>query len=175
MEMIKVGPGKPPKRYGNVWDDKGRSDIAEIYIFHGIKVHSLQFLYIENGTLVLSEKHGGASTSINNFDVVKLDYPSEFLTSLSYDYDDSCDPHHAVSSITFGTNKCTYGPFGRPGKLDSNKFNYRIGPGRSFGGFHGSAASSYLETIGLYFRPATQLINNVNNNVTEVKKENVED
>lgn len=40
------------------WDDRGRTGIAQIFISHGDRIHSLQFQFVENGTLVLSDKYG---------------------------------------------------------------------------------------------------------------------
>lgn len=56
--MIKIGPAGSTS-YGKPWDDRDRDKIAQIFVSHGQHINSLQFLYVENGTSVLSEKHGG--------------------------------------------------------------------------------------------------------------------
>ncbi|KAJ4839556.1 hypothetical protein Tsubulata_042794, partial [Turnera subulata] len=45
-----------------------------------------------------------------------------------------------ISSLTFTTNRETYGPFGNDG-LDHETFEFRCGNGEGFGGFHGTADS----------------------------------
>jgi len=55
--MFKIGPAGNAYD-GENWDEKGRNGIAQIFISHGDKIHSLQFQFVENGTLVLSRKHG---------------------------------------------------------------------------------------------------------------------
>lgn len=37
---------------------RGRTGIAQIFISHGARIHSLQFQFVENGTLVLSDIYG---------------------------------------------------------------------------------------------------------------------
>ncbi|KAL7252188.1 hypothetical protein ACSBR1_013938 [Camellia fascicularis] len=84
----------------------------------------------------------------------------EFLTSIS----GSCHPEKfltndyqlvedlVLTSITFGTNQGSYGPFGEPGEYDT-KFNFQMGQDRPFGGFHGSTKHGLLESIGVYVKP----------------------
>ncbi|KAH7844698.1 hypothetical protein Vadar_030734 [Vaccinium darrowii] len=147
--MIKIGPAGNTS-YGKPWDDEGKDKIAQIFISHGEEINSLQFVYVENGTSVLSEKHGGDCGP--KFNVVTLDYPSEYLVGISGSYSDT-----SVSSISFITNNMTYGPFGsRGGDSDSedSDFEYHLGEDRSFGGFHGRARH-YLDAIGVYLKPVT--------------------
>lgn len=55
--MFKMGTLN--QEYGaTTWDDRGRTGIAQIFISHGERIHSLQFQFVENGTLVLSDKYG---------------------------------------------------------------------------------------------------------------------
>ncbi|KAG5555275.1 hypothetical protein RHGRI_012718 [Rhododendron griersonianum] len=68
----------------------GRDGIAQIFVSHGDYINSLQFQFVENGTLVLSEKHGGrGGTGEAKFSVlmknkqVRWNYPSEFLTGIN--------------------------------------------------------------------------------------------
>ncbi|XP_055813603.1 endonuclease III homolog 1, chloroplastic-like isoform X5 [Solanum dulcamara] len=80
MEMIKVGPAG--RGGGSIWEENGRSEVAGIFVSYTKNtIQSLQFLFYENGNFVQSNKHG--SNSSENFCAVVLDYPSEFLTSLS--------------------------------------------------------------------------------------------
>uniref|UniRef100_A0A5B7CAJ3 Putative inactive protein RESTRICTED TEV MOVEMENT 1-like n=1 Tax=Davidia involucrata TaxID=16924 RepID=A0A5B7CAJ3_DAVIN len=166
--MIKIGTSSGG---GEVWDDKDRSDIVQIFISwtEGTKrLNFIQFLYVENGTLVLSEKRGGMPG--NKFKTVKFDYPSEFLTRLSCrGYTSYCGLNY-VSSITFGTNRGTYGPFGQAKESDTF-YDFDMGQDRPFGGFYGTTRDGRLESIGVYVRPIATL----NNTTTEVEQEEEEE
>ncbi|XP_028079836.1 protein RESTRICTED TEV MOVEMENT 1-like [Camellia sinensis] len=140
---------------GTVWDHKGKTELLQILISHGDGViHGLQFVYVENGNLVASECLGGSDHG-RKFNTVTLNYPDEFLTSIS----GSCTFGYrsCVSSITFGTNQVSHGPFGKPEK-DDIEFNFQMGKYRLFGGFHGTTTSNrYLESIGVYVKPIASL------------------
>ncbi|KAF7150047.1 hypothetical protein RHSIM_Rhsim02G0004100 [Rhododendron simsii] len=114
-------------------------------------VFFLQFLYVEKDCLVLSDRPGSGKLG-SKFNKVKLNYPHEFLTSISgsfSDYFGRC----VVSSITFGTNQGTHGLFGKQCEYD-RVFNFQTGPERQpFGGFHGSTIEGVLESIGVYVKP----------------------
>lgn len=59
VPLVKVGQLGETSAIGNRWDEKGHSNLVEIYIWHeDMKINSIQFLYAENGNLVLSERHG---------------------------------------------------------------------------------------------------------------------
>ncbi|KAM3249115.1 inactive protein RESTRICTED TEV MOVEMENT 1-like [Capsicum annuum] len=155
MDMIEVGPAGEVRRYGTTsWDAKGRGELAQIFVsYDHNSVYSLQFLFYKNGKLV-SEKHGFDDGRHVNFDSVILDYPSEFLTSISGSFH-SITNGAALSSITFGTNKASYGPFGDPSSTSTKHFNFQIGNQFSFGGFHGSVRSGFINSIGVYIKTST--------------------
>ncbi|CAI9765815.1 unnamed protein product [Fraxinus pennsylvanica] len=143
--MVKIGP-VGNANYGNMWDEKGRTEIVQIFVSHDTKIHSLQFLYAnDDGELVLSDKHG-RSTAGDNFNVESLNYPSEYITSVSGKYDNIS----GIKSITFGTNLGTHGPFGETSE-DDKGFMLHLGSKRQFGGFHGTA-DSWLRSIGIYVK-----------------------
>ncbi|CAL5337957.1 unnamed protein product [Camellia sinensis] len=168
--MFKLG--SQPNPDGEVWDHKGKTELVQIFISYGSKINFLQYLHVENGTLVLSERLGGSDNG-NNFNTVRLNYPDEFLTSISgsylftpkkksgsyhteqffYGFDEE---DHVMTSITFGTNQGSHGPFGEPGKYDT-KFNFQMGQDRPFGGFHRSTKDGLLESIGVYVKPLETL------------------
>ncbi|KAJ4839555.1 hypothetical protein Tsubulata_042793 [Turnera subulata] len=134
---------------GDVWDEKGHAKISQILIsYDNSVIHSIQFQYIENGKLVLSPVHG--TSKGDKFDVVTFDPENEFLTRLSGTYDSS--DWSAISSLTFATNRDTYGPFGNDG-LDNKFFEFRCGDFEGFGGFHGTADPQGLRSIGMYISP----------------------
>jgi len=79
---------------------------------------------------------------------VHLDYPTEYLTSVSgYTREDSC---HVINSLTFHSNKRAHGPIGEEkGKFFSfPKVNGKII------GFHGRCGS-FLDSIGAHFGPVS--------------------
>ena len=53
--MFKVGPAA--KASGSVWDEKGKSEIAQIYIgVYENRFKFIQFLNVENGTTLATSK-----------------------------------------------------------------------------------------------------------------------
>ncbi|KAI8561821.1 hypothetical protein RHMOL_Rhmol04G0371300 [Rhododendron molle] len=156
--MIKLGPVGGT---ATAWDDGGKVSISQIFVSHGQVINSLQYQYIENGALVLSEKHGGSDGHTSpKFTVVTLNYPSEFLTAISgsYGWFSALDgvQMQIVSSITFTTNIKTYGPFGCCRQNDA-AFDFQLGQDNGFGGFHG-IAGMYLNSIGVYVKPQTSVL-----------------
>lgn len=91
-----------------------------------------------------------------------LDYPSEFLTSVSGVYD-----NNGLIAFAFGSDKRMYGPFGKisvgaaPEFKSSTvyylKFSYEFGQRSCFAGFHGSVHDSYVNAIGIYIKPLESL------------------
>lgn len=73
IDMIKFGANKGGR--GTVWDEKGRIEIAKIFIYIGVDsyfVCSLQFLFVEDGKFVLSQLHGAdhnfpLTTNLNTY------------------------------------------------------------------------------------------------------------
>ncbi|XP_060181968.1 inactive protein RESTRICTED TEV MOVEMENT 1-like [Lycium barbarum] len=136
MDLVKVGPAGVQSQRGTLWDEKGREEVAQMFAaYNHNTIYSVQFLFYENSKLV-SEKHGVDRGS--NFNSVVLDYPSERLTSISGSFRLSVNgTQSTLSSISFGTKKGSYGPFGS-NATDDRHFNFQIGKHGTFGGFHGS-------------------------------------
>ncbi|CAH9091380.1 unnamed protein product [Cuscuta europaea] len=92
--------------------------------------------------------------------MIRLDCPTEFLTEVHGLRSFLSGPGNIVSSITFVTNKSTYGPFGKtkPSSDDSD-FEFRLGSGGddSINGFHGTINSYYghVASIGIYLQIST--------------------
>ncbi|XP_049363681.1 inactive protein RESTRICTED TEV MOVEMENT 1-like [Solanum verrucosum] len=157
MDMIKVGPIGGKTTDGSVWDEKGKGEIAKIFVTSGTQTYfllSLQFLFVDqNGQFILSDRHGAQYnySYTTTFNTVVLDYPSEFLIGIKGTY-----YSNGLRSITFVTNKDTYGPYGstRP-MTDDAVIDIQIGNDRSFGGFHGLKQKTRIESIGLYLKPIT--------------------
>ncbi|KAM3337218.1 jacalin-related lectin 2-like isoform X1 [Capsicum galapagoense] len=150
MNLIKVGPAGRP--YGSVWEEKEKGELAKIFLFYDdTKIYSLQFLFIQNDNFVLSDIHGSPLQRM--FTSVVLDYTSEFLTLVSGTCDDES---FGLTSITFGTNKGTYGPYGSKKNSPYEKeIKLEIGKDRSFGGFHGTKTDNCIESIGVYLKTVT--------------------
>lgn len=90
---------------------------------------------------------------------ITLDYPSEFITGISGGCQGSYGGPY-LSSITFHTNKATYGPYtpGAPDKTSQvTNFNYQVGG--KFYGFFGTYKSAEIESIGFYMKPLEKLAN----------------
>ncbi|XP_055813597.1 inactive protein RESTRICTED TEV MOVEMENT 1-like [Solanum dulcamara] len=150
MDMIKVGPAGEAAQYATRWDEKGRDEVAQIFVSYTYDtVYSLQFLFYENDKLVMSNKHGNNKCEV--FCAVTFDYPTEFLTSISGSFRKS-HGSTILNSISFGTNKGSYGPFGTPSD-NANKFTFQIGNYPSFGGFYGSKSSCGIDSLGIYMKP----------------------
>ncbi|GKA33001.1 jacalin-like lectin domain-containing protein [Tanacetum coccineum] len=160
--MLELGPRKMK---GKLWDEGGKSKVVKILISHEEDVSkSIQFAYVEKQNVRHSEIYGNHSGL--NFDIVfnywkikmhvTFNYPSEFLVSVSGEYN-----YEGLVSISFGSNKRKYGPFRCPCSNDKtyavDKFKYNFGPKSSFGGFHGSVNKSSVQAIGVYVRPIVSL------------------
>ncbi|KAG6759781.1 hypothetical protein POTOM_036270 [Populus tomentosa] len=132
------------------WDHKGRTEISHIYISHDFRViRFIEFQYVEESGVLsklsptLLEKNSFGS----GFIVVKLDYPHEFLKGIS-----GRGGIGNVNSLTFTTNRGTYGPFGRKEEYGP-EFDFQTGDKPLFAGLHGSFDNEGLKTIGIYVNP----------------------
>ncbi|XP_070670346.1 jacalin-related lectin 3-like [Malus domestica] len=149
-KSISVGPWGGHN--GLIWDDRVHSTVKQLVIAHGAAIDSIQIEYDERGSSVWSDKHGrngGWKT-----DKVKLASPEEFLTSIEGYYGKKSEwGPITVRSLTFKSNKRTYGPFGvEQGtyfSLQETASNIKIV------GFHGMSGW-YLDSIGAYVKPIDQ-------------------
>ncbi|KAA8527370.1 hypothetical protein F0562_034915 [Nyssa sinensis] len=162
--MLKIASLMHPK--GDIWDLRGESEIAQIFISWTEQqgINSIQFLYVDkNNDYILSDRYGGNPGT--KFKTVKLNPPSEFLTRLSgrnIGIGTDAEEGFVASSISFETNKNTYGPFGyRRRKLvtdtDTDTFDFQMGDDKQFAGFHGSTNFGCLESIGVYVKPQSKI------------------
>ncbi|GJT18719.1 inactive protein restricted TEV movement 1-like protein [Tanacetum coccineum] len=138
------------------WDECGKTEIVQIFVSHEKgKIKLIQFAYAEDGKVRLSQVHGDRDAALN-FDILKLDYPSEYLTSFSGHYDED------GFSIQFRTNKRFYRPFGSDEYHDyydndhSHRFKYELDK-QSFGGFHGAIHNNQVYTMGVYIKPVDSI------------------
>ncbi|GLT98994.1 hypothetical protein SLE2022_164650 [Rubroshorea leprosula] len=150
--MIKVGVAGSFSCEDEYWDEKGNSELYEIYISHGDCIQSIQFQYVVEGTLVLSEMHGICNGP--KFNLIRFNYPSEFLTGISGD----CLANQKLSSLTITTNKRSYGPFGR--FTNAHQFDFQFGNSRQFGGFYGycdKTRNNYVAALGVYLKLSNKM------------------
>eukprot|EP00257_Ricinus_communis_P015536 XP_015573475.1 jacalin-related lectin 3 isoform X1 [Ricinus communis] len=145
---IAVGPWGGQN--GCRWDDGVYSTVRQLVIVHGSGIDSIQIEYDKKGTSIWSEKHGGNGG--NRTDKVKLDYPDEYLASVSGHYGslNQWGPVF-VRSLTFQSNKRTYGPFGVE---QGTYFSFPMTGGRIVG-FHGKGGY-FVDAIGIYLKPVPQ-------------------
>ncbi|KAL3634653.1 hypothetical protein CASFOL_021707 [Castilleja foliolosa] len=131
----------------------GHNKIAQIFISHDHNgIRSIQFQYVEDGTRVMSKRHGYGSYG-SKFDVVKLNYSTEYITWIS-----GYMLSNYLGSITFGTNHGEYGPFG---SLAAKQGEFNLQVGDQFGGFHGYFGPTLVNSIGVYLKPTTKILNDV--------------
>ncbi|XP_039157320.1 mannose/glucose-specific lectin [Eucalyptus grandis] len=136
---------------GNAWDDGKFSGVREIEIMHDDMIHYIFFCYDKNGEPVCSYRRGaGTRNGKAKVTKVRLDYPREYLTSISGYKRETDKP--IVDSLTFYSNKGRYGPFG---KEIGRYFGYPS-TGSKIIGFYGRSGSN-LDSIGVYAEPISHL------------------
>ncbi|KAJ9536359.1 hypothetical protein OSB04_un000451 [Centaurea solstitialis] len=152
---------------GKYWDDGVFSIVKQIHVFmdESLKVlRAIQFVYVKRDSkLFLSSMHGGTSKDkLELAALVNLDGTDEYLTRISGFYGPvgGFNGVEAITSITFHTNKMTYGPFGEE---SGDGFTSTESPGKVVG-FHGrecngllSSSSSSTAFSAFVFFPFLQL------------------
>ncbi|WOH13069.1 hypothetical protein DCAR_0832578 [Daucus carota subsp. sativus] len=165
--MLKAGL---PWTDGLAWDHKGKCDIAQIIVSRSINcIDFIQFVYVEDEgkKLVVSEKIGNDVPIIFSLNTITLDYPHEVITGSGVkgkceelSTGDSEGFQKLLRSITFVTNKRSYGPFEVEQTAGSEEFEFEYHVGfKQFGGFFGTYMLYGLETIGIYMKPMEKLLN----------------
>ncbi|KAM7500413.1 hypothetical protein LguiA_024827 [Lonicera macranthoides] len=140
-----VGPHG--RQGGCSWDDGVHTTVRRL-IIHSLEViEGIQIEYDVNGQSKLSDIHGREKGTRRT---VELDYPNEFLISVSGYIVDFFDLV-VIHSLTFESNRRTYGPFGNEKGLF---FKIPSNSGKKIIGFNGSS-SYHLNSIGAYFEPSS--------------------
>ncbi|KAF8022663.1 hypothetical protein BT93_F0241 [Corymbia citriodora subsp. variegata] len=137
---------------GCVWDDGMFNGVREIEIVYDFVIRGIMFVYDKSGEQVCSVMHG---SHIGQFkSKVQLDYPREYLTSISgYKREDGNNVDSAiVESLTFHTNRGRHGPFGK----DTGKHFWYPSTGSKIIGFYGRCGEN-LNSIGVYAEPIPHL------------------
>ncbi|XP_004291831.1 PREDICTED: jacalin-related lectin 3 [Fragaria vesca subsp. vesca] len=152
-KAVAVGPWG--SQNGLMWDDGVYSTVRQLVIAHGSGIDSIQVEYDSKGSSFWSDKHGGNGGW--KIDTVQLDYPEEFLTSF-HGYYGKISEWGTVSlrSITFKSNKRSYGPFGME---QGTYFSLPVTTGNKIVGFHGKSGW-YVDAIGAHLKPVQNDQNN---------------
>ncbi|GAB2213835.1 hypothetical protein Droror1_Dr00018155 [Drosera rotundifolia] len=139
----KGGPG------GDPWSFKTSTGITEIIVFQGSNIKSIS---LRDANDHQSGTFGGLNPNdLGEESRIHLNWPLEYVTTITGSYGTFAGLL-VITSLSFTTNLSTYGPFG-------------VNFGTSFSipmegsvviGFHG-AFGHYLDTIGVYVKPAAQI------------------
>ncbi|XP_060200964.1 inactive protein RESTRICTED TEV MOVEMENT 1-like isoform X2 [Lycium barbarum] len=143
------------KLKGTTWDDVDLGDVAMIFISYGrTAVSNLQFLYVKDGKFSLSGRHGDL---IEHLEIIKLDYPYEYLIGVNGRHSLGIGADIILKSITFVTNKKSYGPFPKMKSTymatEDTEFNINVLDHGWLNGFHGTTRGGQLESFGVYIKP----------------------
>ncbi|XP_019198333.1 PREDICTED: jacalin-related lectin 19-like [Ipomoea nil] len=127
---------------GSAWDDGSHDGIREISLVYGRCIDSIRVVYDRNGRPFTAEKQGGNGGDKTG--EVKLQFPEEYLTSISGYY----GPQRGslvIRSLTFKSNQRTFGPFGLE---EGTPFSLPMEGGKIVG-FKGRSGW-YVDSIGCY-------------------------
>ncbi|XP_018843317.1 jacalin-related lectin 19-like isoform X2 [Juglans regia] len=127
---------------GASWDDGIYHGVREITLVYALCIDSIRVLYDKNGKPVLAEKHGGGGGYKTA--EIKLQYPEEFLVSVSGHYSEF-NGSQVIRSLSFKSNRRNFGPFGVE---EGTPFTSSI-HGGSIVGFYGRSGR-YIDSIGIW-------------------------
>ncbi|XP_059627487.1 mannose/glucose-specific lectin-like [Cornus florida] len=130
---------------GKLWEDKIYSTIREIIIHSGWLIDSIQVVYDIEGRALLGEKHG---TDGGQETKVKLNYPTEYLVSISGYCGYFKNSYLVVKSITVQSNIKQYGPYG---KEEGSRFITPLTAGKIVGFF--GRVGERMDNIGVHIKP----------------------
>ncbi|KAL6210328.1 hypothetical protein ACLB2K_015561 [Fragaria x ananassa] len=150
-EHFSVGP-YGSNNGGKSFDDGIYSTVRQLVICYDKQwINHIRIEYDFNGISLWSDTHGNPDGNENTTTVtLKLDYPDEFLTSMHGCYEKVLFLPTQITSLTFTSNKKTYGPFG---SLAGVNFSINV-PNSKMVGFHGrSSGFTGLRAIGAYLKP----------------------
>ncbi|KAL3528657.1 hypothetical protein ACH5RR_007979 [Cinchona calisaya] len=142
---------------GTAWDDGSYNGVREIKLVYHLCIDSMRVVYDKNGKPFTAEKHGGAGGNITS--EIKLQFPEEFLASVSgYISPVIYGGSPVIRSLTFKSNKRTFGPFGVE---EGTPFSLPIEGGQIVG-FKGRSGW-HLDSLGFHLAraPATTVLQKV--------------
>ncbi|GAB2213935.1 hypothetical protein Droror1_Dr00018261 [Drosera rotundifolia] len=134
---------------GDPWSFKTSTGITEIIVFQGRNIKSISF---RDANGLQSGTFGGLNPNdLGEESRIHLNWPLEYVTTITGAYGTFAGLL-VITSLSFTTNLSTYGPFG---VNSGTSFSIPM-EGSAVVGFHG-AADHYLDTIGVYVKPAGYL------------------
>nr|VDD46190.1 unnamed protein product [Brassica oleracea] len=139
-------PIVPPKKLGAVWDDGTHDKVKKVFV--GLAqdgIASVKFVYINGSYRVNGIEHG--TPTLLGFEEFTLG-SYEYITALSA-YTKTLSTQDIVTSLTFTTNKKTYGPYG---KKSGFLFTFPEDTGKQIAGFHGTSGN-VLNSIQVHYAP----------------------
>ncbi|KAI4386978.1 hypothetical protein MLD38_004848 [Melastoma candidum] len=128
---------------GKSWDDGFFDGLRAITVQFRHCIFSIQVTYDRDGASVKGGKHGdkgGVSSA-----VIDLDYPREYIECVSGHVSHVENNWLVVRSLTFVTNKRTFGPYGQTAGLS---FTFPL-VGLRIVGFKGRS-EGYLDAVGFH-------------------------
>ncbi|KAH7859097.1 hypothetical protein Vadar_031531 [Vaccinium darrowii] len=126
---------------GSPWDDGNYGGVRKISIIHGSCIDSISVVYDKDGKPVAAPKRGGVGRS--PLTEIKLQYPNEFLISVSGHYGVFHSGNQVIRSLTFKSTRRTFGPYG---VQEGKPFSFST-DGAQIVGFKGRSGS-YLDAVG---------------------------
>ncbi|XP_004306732.1 PREDICTED: jacalin-related lectin 3-like [Fragaria vesca subsp. vesca] len=169
--MLQLGPFGS-ENGGEGFDHGAFSTVRQVVISHTSGcIRSIQFEYDDNGSSLWSEKYGSPSYDEDTYiDTIKLDYPDEYLISVYGNYVSLWWFPTYISTLTFKSNKKSYGPYGLgiEGSLGKYGNSFAIeSPGNMIVGFTGRASrttgiraiGANLKSLDQYYPSKTRLRN----------------
>ncbi|XP_071712186.1 agglutinin-like [Rutidosis leptorrhynchoides] len=143
---------------GNQWDDGVHNGVREISLLYGTSIYDIQLTYDNNGQPFQAENHAGIGRTHTKSAQIKLQYPDEILVGVSGRY---CPAVYGgrpvIRSLTFKSNKRTFGPFGFE---EGTPFNF-LTNGQKIAGFYGKTGW-FLDSIGVHLLPSKPAIFQMN-------------
>lgn len=128
---------------GMIFDDGIYTGVREVHITRSGGLVSIRVCYDQNGKVVWGNKHGGSGGL--KLDKVVFDYPYEVLNHITGYYGSTIfRGPTVVKSVTFHTNKRSYGPFGDPQGI-----SFSTGVKGEIVGFHGRNGY-FVHSIGVH-------------------------
>ncbi|KAL3723950.1 hypothetical protein ACJRO7_036029 [Eucalyptus globulus] len=141
---------------GRAWDDGKFTGVREIEVMYDNILRYIMFVYDKSGEQIYSIMHGGYTREDKaKVTRVRLDYPQEYLTSISgYKQEDGHNDieNAIVQSLTFHSNTRTHGPFGE----EKGKYFWYPQTRSKIIGFYGRCGET-LNSIGVYAEPISHM------------------
>ncbi|GJY00461.1 F-box/FBD/LRR-repeat protein isoform X1 [Tanacetum coccineum] len=140
---------------GNSWDDGVHTGVRDITLVYGSCIDSIRVTYDKYGKPFPAEKHGGVGGTKTA--QIKLQFPEEVLISVSGHYGPVVyGGGPVIRSLTFKSNRRTYGPFGVE---EGTPFNFMTNGGHIVG-FYGRGGW-FIDSLGFVLAPKISLFHRI--------------